>query len=120
MSKAAAHSHRNTTVETIKILLKGKAMMSDVKITELWEIGRPTQDPPSVRIKNNDLPRGGRNEPFFVTVYVHDFIMARVQTDPTHQSALVASASLASDHIHLFGLAEADATPILTPKKSTD
>ena len=46
--------------------------------------------------------------------------MARVQADPTDQSALVASASLASDHIRLFGPGEAGATPILAPKKSTD
>ena len=46
--------------------------------------------------------------------------MARVQADPTDQSALVATASLASDHIRLFGPGEAGATPILAPKKSTD
>ena len=46
--------------------------------------------------------------------------MARVQADPTDQSALIASVSLASDHIRLFGPGEADATPILVPKKSTD
>ena len=46
--------------------------------------------------------------------------MARVQADPTDQSALEASVSLASDHIRFFGPGEADATTILTPKKSTD
>ena len=34
MSEAAAHSHRNTTVESDEILSEGKAMMSHVKITE--------------------------------------------------------------------------------------
>ena len=53
-------------------------------------------------------------------MYVDDFIMARVQADHTDQSALVASASLASDHICLFGHGEADATLILASKKSTD
>ena len=120
MSEAAAHSHRHSTVETAEILPEGKALMSYVRITEPWEIGGPTQFPPCVRIKNKDVPRGGPREPFFVTVYVDNFIMARVQADHTDQSALVALASLASDHIRLFGLGEADATPILDPKKSTD
>ena len=115
MSKAVAHSHRNTTVETAEILPEGKAAISHVKIAEPWESGRPTQVPLSVRIKNNDDPSGGPHEPFFAPVYVNDFIMARVRADPTDQSALIASASLASDHIRLFGPGEADATPILAP-----
>ena len=117
MSEAAAHSQRNTAVETAEILPKGKDMMSHVKIAEPWEIGRPTRVPPCVQIKNKDVPRGGPHEPFLAAVYVDDFIMARVRADPIDQSALVASASLASDHIHLFGPGEADATPILAPKK---
>ena len=121
MSEAAAHSLRNTTtVESAEILPGGKAMMSHVKITEPWEIGRPRQVPHCVRVKNKDVPRGGPYEPFFTTVYVDDFVMARVQADPRDQSALVASASLASDHIRLFGPGEAGATPILAPKTSTD
>ena len=120
MSEAAAHSHRNTTVESAEILFEGKAMMSHVKITEPWEIGRPRQVPPCVRVKNKDVHRGGPHEPFFATVYVEDFIMVRVQANPTDQSTLVASAFLASDHIRLFGRGEAGATPILPPKKSTD
>ena len=120
MSEAAALSHRNTTVETADILSEGKAMMSHMKITEPWEIGRPRQFPLCVQVENKDVPRGEPHEPFFATVYVDDFIMARVQADPTDQSALMASASFASDHIRLFGPGEAGATPILAPKKSTD
>ena len=120
MSEAAGHSHRNTTVESAEILSEGKAMMFHVKITEPWEIGRLRQVPPCVRVKNKDVARGGPHEPFFATVYVDDFIMARGQANPTDQSALVASVSLASDHIRLFGPGEADATPILAPKKSKD
>ena len=79
MSEAAAHSRRNTTtVESAEILPGGKAMMSHVKITEPWEIGRPRQVPHCVRVKNKDVPRGGPHEPFFTTVYVDDFVMARV------------------------------------------
>ena len=94
--------------------------MSHVKITEPWEIGRPRQAPPCVRVKNKDVPRGGPHDPFFATVYIDDFIMARVQADLTDQSALVASAFLASDYIRLFGPREAGATPILALKKSID
>ena len=83
MSEAAAHSHRNTTVESAEILFAGKAMISHVKIIEPWEVGRPRQVPPCVRVKSKDVPRGGPHEPFFATVYVDDFIMARVQADPT-------------------------------------
>ena len=119
MSEAAAHSHRNATTvettETAEILPEGKAMMSHVKITEPCEIGRPTQVPPCVRTKNKDVPRGGPHELFSATVCVDDFIMARVQPDPTDQSALVAS--VASNHIRLFGPGEADATTILPPPK---
>ena len=63
MAEAAAHSHRNATVETAEILPEAKATMSHVKITEPWEIGRPTQVPPCVRIKNKDVPRGGPMNP---------------------------------------------------------
>ena len=83
MSEAAAHSHRKTTVESAEILFAGKAMISHVKIIEPWEVGRPRQVPPCVRVKSKDVPRGGPHEPFFATVYVDDFIMARVQADPT-------------------------------------
>ena len=94
-------------------------MMSYVMITEPCEIGRPTQVPPSVRIKKNNLARDIPDKPFFATVYVDDFIMARVQANLTDSSALVASTSLASDHIRLLEPGEADAIPILAPKKST-
>ena len=120
MFEAAAHSHRNATVQSAETLFEGQAMMSHVKITEPWEIGRPRQVLPCVRVKNKDVPRGGPHGPFFATVYVDDFIVARVQADPTDQSALVASASLASDHIPLFGPGEAGAIPILAPQKSTN
>ena len=120
MSKAGAHSHRNTTVETAEIFPEGKSIMSHVNITGPRETSRPTQVPPFVQIKNNDVPRGGPNKLFFATVYADDLIMARVQADPTDQSAQVAPASIASDYICRFGPGETDATPILASIKSTD
>ena len=47
MSEAAAHSHRNTTVETAEILPEGKAMMSHVKITKPWEVSLHRSHPVS-------------------------------------------------------------------------
>ena len=41
-------------------------------------------------------------------------------TPRINRHSIIASASLASDHIRLFGPGEAGATPILAPKKSTD
>ena len=66
------------------------------------------------------IQKGGPNEPFFTSVYVDDFTMASVQVNSFDQTALVASASLASDHLRLFGSEEKDEVPILAPKESTD
>ena len=57
-------------------------------------------------------------DPFFTTVYVDDYLLIRVQ-HLSDNTALIASASLASDHVRLFG-PEEGVTPILAPKKSTD
>ena len=62
------------------------------------------------------LQKGGSNELFFTSVYVDDFIVASVQVDSFDQTALVASASLASDHLRLFGSGEKNEVPILAPK----
>ena len=48
------------------------------------------------------LHKGGPNESF-TPVNVDDFIMASVHFDSFDQTALVALASLASDHVRLFG-----------------
>ena len=37
------------------------------------------------------------------SVYVDDFVMASVQNNASDQTALIASASLASDNVRLFG-----------------
>ena len=117
MASAAEHAHCNTTVESAFILPEGKAMMSHVKIVEPWETGTPTQIPHAVKV--TALQKGGPNEPFFTSVYV-DLIMASVQVDSFDQTALVASSSLASDHVRLFGSGEKDEVPILAPNKSTE
>ena len=117
MASAAEHAHRNTIVERALILPQGKAMMSHVKIVDPWGAGKPTQIPPGVKV--NALQKGGPNEPFFTSVSCCGFIMASVQVDSFDQTALVASASLASDHVRLFRSGEEDEVSILAPKKST-
>ena len=47
-------------------------------------------------------------------------MLVRVQLADHDRTAPTASASLASDHVRLFGRGEEGATPILAPKKSTD
>ena len=53
-------------------------------------------------------------------MYVDNYLLIRVQHSDDDRSALIASASLASDRVHLFGPGEDGVTPILAPKKSTD
>ena len=101
----------SVTVESALILPEGKAMMSHSKIVDPWQTGKPTQIPPGVKV--NALQTGGPNKPFFTSVNVDDFIMASVQVDSFDQTALVASASLASDHVRLFGSGEKDEVPVL-------
>ena len=59
-------------------------------------------------------------DPFFATVYVDDYLLMRVQHSDHDTTALTASASLASDHVRIFGPGETGATPFLGPKKSID
>ena len=91
--------------------------MSHVKIVKPWETGSPTQIPAGVRI--NAPRKRGANEPFLTSVYVDDFIMASMQRNASDQTALIASASLASANVRLLGPGEKGETPILA-KKSTD
>jgi len=117
LSSAAEHSHCHTSIEDAVILPEGADMMSHVKVVEPWEVGKPATVPKDARVRPSS---GGEvKDPFFAIVYVDDFILAKVQHEPADQSALVASASLASDHVRLFGPGEKGHTPILAPKKST-
>ena len=59
-------------------------------------------------------------DPFFKTVYVDDYLQVRVQHSDDDTTALIASASLGSDHVRLFVRGEVGVTPILDLKKSTD
>ena len=53
-------------------------------------------------------------------MYVDDYLMIKVQHPEDHTTARIASASLASDHVLLFGQGEEGVTPILARTKSTE
>ena len=53
-------------------------------------------------------------------VYVDDHGPIRAQQSDKDKSALVVSASLASDYVRRFGQGDPGATPILAPKKSSN
>ena len=118
MSAAAEHAHCHTSLTDAIVLPEGAEMMSHVRIADPWEVGQPTRVPREAGVR--PAKGGGRLDPFFTTVYVDDYMLVRVQQDSNDQSALVASASLASEHVRLFGQGEIGETPILAPKKSTD
>ena len=53
-------------------------------------------------------------------MYVDDYPQVRVQHSDDDTTALIASASLGSDHVRLFGPGEVGVTPNVAPQKSTD
>lgn len=105
VASAAEHSHRNTNVVNAELVEEGREIMSHVKITPPWEAGSPTRVPAEASVTPHE---GGRPEDgFLATVYLDDFLPSKMQHGPAGQSALVASASIASDHVRLFGPGEA-------------
>jgi len=118
MASAIEHSHRNSNITNVNLVEEGKNMMSHVKIVKPWEEGPPAQVPEEANVKPHD--GGGPLDNFSCGVYVDDFALLKVQHTPDDATALVASASLASDCVRLFGPAEEGQTPILAPKKSTN
>ena len=118
MSAAAEHAHCNTTIHTAQLLNERLDMMATVKILDRWEDGKLTPVPDDARVMAHR--GGGVSDPFFATVYVDDYLLMAVQHSDDDATALTASASLASDHVRLFGPGETGVTPTLAPKKSTD
>ena len=118
MSAAAEHAHCNTTINSSQPLDEGKQMMAHVKVVNRWEEGKPTPIPPDAKIRVHT--GGGIVDPFFTTVYVDDYLPTKVQHSDDDTTALIASPSLASDHVRLFGPGEEIVTPILAPDKSTN
>ena len=76
-------------------------MMEHVKIVDRWEVGPPTRIPPDTKVRSTT---GGKlHSPFKTEVYVDDHGMVRAQQSDEDESALIVSASLASDYVRLFG-----------------
>ena len=53
-------------------------------------------------------------------MYEDDYLLIKVQHSDDDTTALIASPSLASDHMRLFGPGEEGGPPILAPNKSTN
>ena len=65
--------------------------------------------------------KGGKlSIPFHTVVYVDDHGLIRAQQPDEDKSALVVSASLASDYVRLFRPGEPGEIPILAPKKNSN
>lgn len=92
--------------------------MEHVEIVDRWEVGDPTPVSPDAKIRASK--RGKLSSPFHTVVYVDDHGLIRAQQSDEDKSALVVSASLASDYVRLFGPGEPGETPILAPKKSSN
>ena len=83
-------------------------------------LGRRKTSADSAGRKTQSAQRGKMFDPFFTTVQVDDYLLIKVQHSDDDKTALIGSASLASDHVRLFGPGEEGVTPILAPKKSRD
>ena len=96
------------------MLSKGADLMAHMEVVDRWEDGNPTTVPADAKIRGH--PRGGEAEPFFAIAHVDNYVLIRVQQSDDDATALTASASLASDHVRLFGPEETGLTPILAPE----
>ena len=93
--------------------------MAHIKVVDRWEEGETTPIPPDAKLRA--FSGGEMSDPFFATVYVDDYLLSKVRHSDDDKTALIASASLASDHVRLLGPEEeGGVTPISAPKKSTD
>ena len=120
MSAEAGHAHCNTTLNTTQLLNKGEGMMARVKVVDRREEGTPTPIPSDANVRAHSGDE--ISDPLFATVYVDDYqyLVIRVQHSDDDKTALIASASLASDHVRFFGPREKGMSPILAPKKSAN
>ena len=118
MSAAVEHAHCNTTINSIQLLDEGKQMMAHEKVVDRCEEAKPTPIPPDAKVT---VHTGGEiADTFFTTVNIDDYLLIKVQHSDDDTTALIASASLASDHVRFFGPGEEGVIPSLAPNKSTD
>ena len=118
MSAAAAHVHCNTTIDTAQLLGEGKNMMAHVR---WWSVGKTESQHRYRRTQKSELTVGGGEfDPFFTAEYVDGYLQVRIQHSDDDATASIASASLGSNHVRLFGPGEMGVMSILAPKKSTN
>ena len=89
--------------------------MAHVKVVDRWEEGTPTPVPADPKVRAH--PGGGELDPLFTAVGVDGYLSVTVQHSDDDRSALITSASLASDHVSLFGPGEDGVIPIVASKK---
>lgn len=75
--------------------------VSHMRIIAPWEQRESVRVPEEASVR--PATGGGLVDPFFTSVYIDDYMLARVQHVLEDQTALIASTSLVSDHIRLFG-----------------
>ena len=89
--------------------------MAHAKVVDRWEEGKSTPIPPDAKIRAH--AGGEKDDRFFATVCVDDYSLIKVQHSDDDATVLIASDSLASDHVRLFGQGEEGVTPILAPQE---
>ena len=114
-ASAPEYSHVNTSHENAVITESGRKATAHVEVTQPPATDRPNPLPRCCRVPPN--PGGGIAAIFFVRYYVVDGLMVKVQRYPSGIRCLMASASLASDHLRLFGERSARDPPLLSARK---
>ena len=111
MASAAQHAHNDTNLDNVHLLPVGTKMMEHVKIVDRWEAGDPTPIPPDTKTRKS--AGGNLSSAFKIEVCVDDHGLTRVQQSDDDKSALIVSASLASDYVRLLGPGGPGETPTL-------
>lgn len=114
-ASALEHSHRNTSFLSAVGTDQGRAATAHVVVEQPVDSARPVALHP--RVVTPPGRGGGVNDDFFVEYYVDDGILVEVQHFANRGRCLTASASLASDHFHLFGERHAGDPPLLSSSK---
>ena len=108
ISAAAEHAHFNTTLDSTQLLDEGKQMTAHVKVVDRWEEGTPTPIPSDAKVRAHSGVR-------FPTQFPQPCTCVRVRISSDNgKTALITSASFASDHVCLFGPGEEGVSLIFT------
>lgn len=117
MSAAVEHTHCNTNISNAQLLPEGIRRDGTSESHQSMGIGRANSD--TRGRKYQSIRWGAATRPSSTAVYVGDYLRIRAQHADGDKTALIASASLAPDHVRLFGTTEAGVTPIIAPIEIT-